>query len=226
MPEHDHNDSNDQYALTQKDIVAVGGDLEPESLIKAYANGLFPMPFPYYTIAWFCPLTRGILEIKNLHISRTLRRIIKKKEYHYTIDKDFEKVIKHCSQVPRPHQEGSDGWLTDEMIDAYINLHRLGHAHSVEIRDKTGDLIGGVYGIDTGGFFSAESMFYLKPNASKLAIIHLAEHLSERGLDWIDIQMFTPHMGVMGARPMARKEFLEKIDGIKDHNLTLFAFNL
>ncbi|MCM2279173.1 MAG: leucyl/phenylalanyl-tRNA--protein transferase [Oligoflexia bacterium] len=204
-------------------ILAWGGDLEPETLLLAYSRGIFPWPLSdideELPLAWFCPARRAILEFAGLHIPRSLERARKRKPFRFTIDQAFSEVIRHCARQPRPGQQGS--WITPEMIEAYIELHRLGHAHSVEAWE--GDtLVGGIYGVDAGGAFAGESMFHLRPNASKLALLHLVGHLHARGLDWMDIQILTPHLESLGARQITRDDFLRRLQQTRARGLSLF----
>ncbi|HEY0003814.1 MAG TPA: leucyl/phenylalanyl-tRNA--protein transferase [Pyrinomonadaceae bacterium] len=201
------------------DIVAIGGQLNPANLVQAYRRGIFPWPMEGWPLTWFCPEERGVLEFKDLHIPRSLLRVKRIAPFQLTIDKDFEAVIRACAWVKRSHEVGT--WITPEMIRAYLALHRMGQAHSVEVWEGE-RLVGGLYGVDAGGAFSGESMFYLRPNASKLALLFLIEHLSARGLDWIDIQMVTPHMQTLGAKGISRQEFLLKLDQTLARRLSLF----
>ncbi len=203
-------------------VVAVGGDLHPDSLKLAYSQGIFPWPHEDYPLLWFSPDPRAVLEFKDLHIPRSLakaRRRALDGSCRFTIDRAFPEVIELCSRVPRAGQGGT--WITPEMKDAYLKTHKLGRAHSVELwREDL--LVGGIYGVDAGGAFAGESMFHLEPNASKLALLHLVEHLRERGLEWIDIQMLTPHMESLGAKEIAREEFLKKLKATLKKGLKLF----
>lgn len=193
---------------TPEGIVAFGHDLQPESLALAYAQGIFPWPIEGLPLAWFCPPERAILEVQHLHIPRSLARAQRKHPFRYTVNEAFGEVISACSQVPRPGQNGT--WITEAMKQAYCRFHRLGHAHSVEVW-RENHLVGGIYGVDAGGAFAGESMFHREPNASKLAILFLLEFLQSRGLDWIDIQVMTPHMQALGARVISRNTFLKKL---------------
>jgi leucyl/phenylalanyl-tRNA--protein transferase len=205
---------------TPEGIIAVGGDLEPESLLLAYSQGIFPWPIEGMPMAWFCPPERAILEWENLHIPRSLARARNKSTFRFTIDQAFSQVIEHCSLAYRPGQNGT--WITPELKTAFIDFHRLGHAHSVEVWNQD-NLIGGIYGVDGGGIFAGESMFHLEPNASKLAILYLLEYLHEKGLSWFDIQVMTPHMEALGARVISRNKFLIKLKETRTLHLQLFA---
>lgn len=208
------------YFYKADDIIYFGGDLTTENLRNSYTRGIFPWTIEGLPLPWFCPERRAILEFADLHISGSLRRAINKKSYTFTVDQAFEKVIRNCSRVFRPHEKGT--WITEEFIAAYTDLHREGMAHSVEAWE--GDvLVGGVYGVDCCGVFAGESMFHLKPNASKLALLHLIEHLSSRGATWLDIQVMTPHMQALGAKEIPRADFLEKLEATQHLNLNLFS---
>ena len=200
-------------------LIGIGGTLSPENLLTAYSQGIFPWPTPDYPITWFTPPERAILEWDRLHISKSLARAERNSGFQFTRDQAFRNVIEACSEIPRPHQEGT--WITPEMIDAYCELHRLGHAHSVEVW-KDQKLVGGIYGVDAGGAFAGESMFHRAPNASKLSILYLLRYLHTRGLNWIDIQVLTPHLEVMGARLISRSEFLSKLRQTQNLQLQLF----
>ena len=200
-------------------IVAIGGPLTITNLLRAYCSGIFPWPINEHIVPWCCPEERGILEFKDLHISRSLVRAQRTSTFDFTIDQSFLPVITSCATVERKFESGT--WITPEIIATYNDLHKAGHAHSVEVWEGT-ELVGGVYGVDGCGSFSGESMFTLRPNASKLALLYLIEHLKSRGLDWIDIQMPTPHMEAMGAKTIPRSEFLKKLETTQTRKLVLF----
>jgi leucyl/phenylalanyl-tRNA--protein transferase len=202
------------------DIVAVGGNLHPLNLLRAYARGIFPWPIEGWPLTWFSPRERAIIEFEHLKVPRSLAKVRRRAPYRFTIDAAFPEVILACARVKRAAEQGT--WITPDMFRAYRHLHELGHAHSVEAWQ--GDaLVGGLYGVDAGGAFAGESMFYLRPNASKLALLHLIEHLQRRGLDWLDIQVMTPHLQALGARPIMRCEFLEKLAAARLRALKLFG---
>lgn len=200
-------------------IVVIGGELNAANLLQAYRRGIFPWPIDGWPLPWFCPEERAILEFKNLHVSRSLQREKKRAPFRLSIDEDFSAVIHACASAERKDEVGT--WITQEMIHAYCDLHDEGQAHSVEAWEGD-DLVGGIYGVDAGGAFAGESMFYVRPNASRLALLHLIEHLNGRGLDWLDIQVMTPHMRVFGARNIIRREFLQKLKGALSRGLRLF----
>ncbi len=201
-------------------LVAIGGDLRPSTLLQAYRQGIFPWPIEHYPLTWFSPPERAILEFENLHVPRRLAREFRRNSLRLTIDRDFRGVIKACASVQRPEEDGT--WITSEMIEAYCQLHRRGHAHSAEAWAEDGTLAGGIYGVGVDGAFAGESMFYARPNASKLALLHLINHLKARGLDWIDIQVLTPHMEKFGAKSITRDAFLEKLAVTRRRGLKFF----
>lgn len=209
----------DPRGATPDGIVAVGGRPEPELLAEAYARGIFPWPVEGYPLLWFSPAERGVLFFEELHVPRSLARERRRTRLQFTVDGAFERVIRACATVERPHEKGT--WITREMIRGYCEFHRRGLAHSVEAWDG-GELVGGVYGVDAGGAFAGESMFRLRPNASKLALLHLIEHLRARGLQWLDIQVLTPHTEALGARLIPREEFLRLLADTQARGLKLF----
>lgn len=201
-------------------ICALGGPLTTTNLLRAYCRGIFPWPITEDVLPWCCPEERGILDFNELHVPRRLARTRRTSSFHYTIDRAFPQVINHCATVKRQHESGT--WITAQMIRAYCELHKQGHAHSVEVWEGT-ELVGGLYGVDACGSFAGESMFSLRSNASKLALLFLIDHLKERGLDWIDIQMVTPHLEALGAQAISRDAFLAKLTATQQRNLTLFS---
>ncbi len=200
-------------------IVVIGGELNSANLLQAYRRGIFPWPIDGWPLPWFCPEERAILEFKDLHTPRSLLREKKRAPFRLTVDKAFREVVQACAAAKRKDDDGT--WITNEVIRAYSELHDDGHAHSVEAWDDD-DLVGGIYGVDSGGAFAGESMFYARPYASKLALLHLIEHLHERGLDWLDIQVMTPHMRVLGAENISRHRFLKKLETALACGLVLF----
>ncbi len=200
-------------------VVAVGGGLEPDVLLSAYRQGIFPWPVESLPLLWFCPAERGVLEFSDLHLPRSLIRARRNTSLRFSIDEAFDDVIRSCGETSRPGQDGT--WITPEITAAYVTLHRLGVAHSAEAWNG-GHLVGGVYGVDVDGAFAAESMFYREANASKLALIHLVERLRSRGLDWLDIQVVTPHLQRLGATAIRRQAFLAKLAVTRARKLILF----
>ena len=187
-------------------IVAVGGDLLPERLIIAYQSGIFPWYSNGDPIIWWSPDPRFVLFPEKLHISRSMKRVINDNELEVTFNQAFEKVISECKQIPRHGQQGT--WITDEMELAYIRLHDMGIAESVEVW-KGEELVGGMYGVRTGNVFSGESMFSKESNASKLALIRFIQKFQKEGGQLFDCQVHSKHMETMGAEEVSREEFLK-----------------
>src|SRR5262245_40590308 len=157
----------DPSTADEQGLVAIGGDLHPDTLLLAYRSGIFPWPVADLPMLWFSPPQRAVLEFDALHLSRSLQRVLRSHPFRLTVDRAFAGVIRGCAEAPRPGQDGT--WITPPMTSAYIRLHRLGIAHSAEA--WLGDeLAGGLYGVDVDGVFAAESMFYRVANASKLAL--------------------------------------------------------
>jgi len=195
--------------LAEEDgLLGVGGDLSPERLLLAYASGIFPWFSKGEPIMWWSPDPRCVLRPEKLKISTSLRQALKKGNYEVRFDTCFEEVIRQCSAAKRKGQRGT--WITKEMVEAYIRLHELGFAHSTEVF-MDGKLVGGLYGLSIGGTYSGESMFHLRPEASKIALYHLVERLKERGFPLIDCQVTNQHLLSLGAEEMPRKEFLKQL---------------
>jgi leucyl/phenylalanyl-tRNA--protein transferase len=193
----------------EQGLVAVGGDLRPERLLRAYRRGVFPWFGEGDPVLWWSPDPRAIFEIGGLHVSHRLRRTIRSHRFQLTIDRDFAAVIRGCAC--RPGTRPEDGvWITTEMIAAYEALHRLGHAHSVEAWHN-GTLAGGVYGVAVGGLFAGESMFTRVRDASKVALAHLMDRLCERGFVLFDVQFLTAHTQRLGAVEIPRALYLERL---------------
>jgi leucyl/phenylalanyl-tRNA--protein transferase len=201
-------------------LVAVGGELTPETLVSAYQNGIFPWPSGEdEPLLWFSPDPRAILEFDRLHIPRSLAKARKQTPLTFTCDAAFDLVIDQCSELPRADQDGT--WITAEMLAAYREFHRLGYAHSFEAWEGS-RLVGGLYGVAVDGVFAGESMFHLQPNASKLTLLYAIERLREWGAEWIDIQMLTPHFEALGARTIARERFLALLRTTQARKLRFF----
>jgi leucyl/phenylalanyl-tRNA--protein transferase len=191
-------------------LLAVGGDLSPERLLSAYAAGIFPWYDEQSPILWWSLDPRLILNLDKLHISRRVKRKIRNQEYTVTFDHDFESVISNCARKFRPGQAGT--WILPEIIEAYVKLHRLGFAHSVEVWNSHGNLVGGLYGVSLGRIFSGESMFFLEPDASKFGFSYLVQWLKNREFHFVDCQQPTDHLKSLGAEEVSRESFLEKLD--------------
>lgn len=191
----------------EEGFLAVGGDLSPERLIFAYKSGIYPWYGVGDPIIWWAPDPRGIIPLDNLHIGKTLRKVLNKGEYETRINSAFEDTIYACS---RKEDGDEKRWITDEMIAAYINLHRLGYAHSVETWFE-GKLVGGLYGIAIGGLFAGESMFSKRDNASKVALVALVERMNKLGYILLDCQMVTEVTAQLGAIEISRKEYMARL---------------
>ncbi len=211
------------YLYPVDGIVHFGGELNVENLQNAYRAGIFPWYTPGIPLPWHCPDPRAIIEFTDLHIPRSLEKARRSSTFIFSIDKDFASVIKACSGMKRPDQPGT--WITDEFVRAYCELHDARMAHSVETWDAEGNLVGGLYGVDAGGVFCGESMFYTAPNASKLALLFLIDHLRSRGSTWLDAQVMTPHMQILGAKEIPRPEFLSKLEAARSLANELFPRN-
>jgi leucyl/phenylalanyl-tRNA--protein transferase len=190
----------------EDDCVAGGADLEPGTIIEAYRHGAFPMPHDGQLL-WWSPLRRGVLEPSAVHVSRSLRRSMGR--FSVTVDQDFEAVIDACADPTRP---GS--WIDQPIRDAYVRLHHLGWAHSIEVRNADGDLVGGLYGLAIGALFAGESMFHHETDASKTAVAALAEIVGPAGL--IDVQWLTPHLASLGVTEWPRQRYLAEIAALVD----------
>ena len=195
-------------------LLAVGGDLSKERLLEAYRLGIFPWYSDDQPILWWSPDPRLVLDLKDFGISRSLRKTLKKGVFQVTFDHAFEQVIQACAVVPRAAQNGT--WITEEMQEAYINLHGLGYAHSVESWFG-GKLAGGLYGVSLGKAFFGESMFHLRTDASKVALATLVEKLKSWDFHFIDSQMTTEHMVRLGAKELPRRIFLKRLQSALRH---------
>lgn len=229
---------------TEEGLVAIGGELTVARLQEAYEMGVFPWPQEGLPMLWFSPLSRGILDFANLRINRSLTKFLRQLElvsmnkslsrsmaqrfsstdhiqqrWVYSVDKDFSRVISECQMLVRKGQTGT--WILPEMKTAYEELHRAGHAHSIEIWEHPGthevsgesewQIIGGIYGVMSKKYFSAESMFFKKSNASKVAFLVLTDWLQDQGHQWMDIQMLTEVSSSFGGQYIDREEFLRRI---------------
>ena len=189
-------------------LLAIGGDLEPERLLLAYASGIFPWYSEGQPILWHAPDPRMVLLGSELLISRSLRKAIAKSELRITLDRGFSEVVRRCAEIERPEQDGT--WITEEMFRAYDRLHELGFAHSCEAW-RGEELVGGLYGVSIGSVFFGESMFAAESNASKIAFVKLVRQLQGWGLELIDCQVYTEHLERFGAREWPRCEFQEAL---------------
>lgn len=207
----------DEYGL-----LAIGGDLDVESLLLAYSNSIFPWPIQDFDeIPWFSPPLRAVIFFSELKIPKSLKKRRRNCGFRFTIDQDFPAVIDAC-RASNTRKRSGETWITAAMQTAYINLHRAGFAHSLECYNQHAELVGGIYGVGINGMFAGESMFYRESDASKLALWQLIEHLQQRGATWLDCQQLTPLVEQFGAREIPRQDFLELLDEAIDKETTLF----
>ncbi len=189
-------------------LLGVGGDLSPERMLLGYSSGIFPWFNEDNPILWWSPDPRMVLFTEELHVPRSLAKIVRRNEYEIRLDTAFTEVVRHCGETKRPHQDGT--WITQGMAGAYTKLFELGFAHSVEAW-QDGALVGGLYGVAVGRFFSGESMFAHQPDASKVAFVHLATQLRRWGFPLIDCQVHTAHLDRFGAREIPREDYLPRL---------------
>lgn len=195
---------------TQEGIIAAGGKMSPELLIFAYEHGVFPWPHEGYPLLWFSPDERGILDFADLHLSRSFLKWMRQKQHLYkvTINQHFSEVIRQCRSMNRKGQNGS--WINDEIEKNYNLLHQSGHAYSLEVL-RNGELVGGIYGVQSKRYFSCESMFHLEDNTSKLAFYELTKWVRAQNHTWLDIQMVTETSENFGGKLILKEEFLKRI---------------
>lgn len=191
-------------AADEHGLVAVGADLEPGTLLAAYRTGLFPMPVNRRLLGWWSPDPRGVIPMGGLVVSRSLRRSLRR--FEVSFDRAFEQVITRCADERRPGR-----WITTPIRSAYGRLHQLGWAHSVEVWNPHGRLVGGLYGVAVGGLFAGESMFHLETDASKVALVALVERLTSSGFTLLDVQWTTPHLRSLGAEDLSRARYLDEL---------------
>jgi leucyl/phenylalanyl-tRNA--protein transferase len=189
--------------LPAGDLVAVGGDLEPSSVIDAYRRGIFPMEVTGAgVLGWWSPDPRGIVPLDGLRVTRSMRQSAKR--YEVRVDTCFSRVIQGCASR-------DDGWINQDFIAAYTRLHDLGWAHSIEVFDREGQLAGGLYGVRVDGFFAGESMFHVKRDASKVALMSLVDLMRASGMRLLDVQWRTEHLASLGAVAISRQEYFERL---------------
>lgn len=181
-------------------------ELGPELLLSAYAQGVFPMADEEGAIHWYRPDPRAILPLDQLHISRSLQRLLRRNLYRVEVDRAFEEVMRACA---RPASGREATWISEEMIAAYVRLHELGFAHSLEVRTAEDELVGGLYGVTLRGLFAGESMFSHVPSASKVALVHLVDRLRQREYSLLDVQYLTPHLLSMGAIEVTAEQYAQ-----------------
>lgn len=190
---------------TAEGLVALGGDFSPERLLLAYRSGIFP--WTDNPISWWSPDPRGIFELEQFHVPRSLEKFLRKNPYTVTVDRAFRAVMEGCAV---PDKRRGKSWITPQFIAAYTLLHQQGHAHSVECW-RGEELVGGIYGVAVGGLFAGESMFHRADNASKVALHHLVTHLRAKGFGLFDIQMVTDTTRQLGAMEIPRADYLERL---------------
>jgi leucyl/phenylalanyl-tRNA--protein transferase len=191
-------------------LLAMGGNLDSDTLITAYKNGIFPWPVEDgYPMTWFAPDPRGIIDFNDFKISKSLKKFLKNSNYKIVFNYDFEQVITRCSVIKRKHESGT--WIYQDIINAYTELFNQGLAYSVAVFEDD-IIIGGLYGVCIGEIISGESMFHKKDNASKVALFYLIEKLKEKGIKFIDTQMVTPVIESFGGKVIERDEFMKRIN--------------
>ncbi len=194
-------------ADSDMDVVAIGADLAPGTVLAAYRVGLFPMHLETGDLGWWSPDPRGVLPLDAMRVPRSLR--VSARRYDVTVDRAFSDVMRECADTRR-----DQGWITGEFIETYTELHRLGWAHSVEAWTASGDLAGGLYGLEIGGLFAGESMFHRERDASKVALVGLVERLrAAGGTRLLDVQWRTDHLATLGAIEVPRAEYLALLTG-------------
>lgn len=191
-------------AYDDEGLVAVGGDLSVERLLLAYDSGIFPWYDEGLPPLWWSPNPRAVIELRALHVSRSMRRVIRQGGFRLTWNRAFAAVMSACAD----REEGT--WILPEMLEAYVELHRLGHAHSIEVWQGA-ELAGGLYGVQRGALFAAESMFHRVTNASKLAVIGAVRGVFSRGVRVFDVQLPTPHLESLGASAIPRRDYLARV---------------
>ena len=211
------------HLATKEGLLAVGGDLDPARLLAAYKKGIFPWYSNGEPILWWSPDPRLVLYPEELKISHSLAKILRKNLFQVSMDRGFRQVIGRCASIRSETRQGT--WISGEMIEAYCRLHQLGYAHSVEIWHK-GDLVGGLYGLCIGRCYFGESMFSTMSNTSKVALVFLCRYLREHQIDLIDCQVHTDHLVRMGARNIARKDFIKQLNRALKHPSLKGTWNL
>ncbi len=209
LPEHPVMFPPTDHAMLEPNgLLAAGGALTPEWLLAAYRRGIFPWYSEGEPILWWTPDPRCVLRVDRVHVSRSLRKHMKKPQWAVRFDAAFERVMRACAETPRPGQDGT--WIDETMIRAYCALHEMGYAHSVEVF-WADTLVGGLYGVQIGRMFYGESMFSHRPDASKVALVHLCRQLQHWGFELIDCQVETDHLMRMGAELMPRRSFENRL---------------
>ena len=206
----------DPSSADEDGVVGIGADLAPSTLVDAYRRGIFPWPHAGLPLPWFSPDPRGVIRLDGFHVSRSLRRTLRRRGWETTVDQAFAAVLGGCSE--RPADVGT--WITSPMARAYQRLHELGWAHSLEVWEGE-RLVGGVYGVQCGGVFTGESMFHREPDASKVALADLCARLDEAGGTLLDVQLTTAHLRSLGAVDVPRESFLGILSSARELDVRL-----
>lgn len=201
-------------------ILDMSDDLSVDRLLEAYSFGIFPWPHPGYPTLWFSPEQRGVLDFSHFHVPRSLSKLMRGSAWRVSVNEDFSAVIRACAAQPRAGQSGT--WINSKILKAYEAFHRAGYVWSVEVRAGN-ELVGGLYGVYVAGVFCGESMFHLRPNASKVALVCCVEMLRQRGLKWMDIQMVTPLLEAFGGNYISRASYLERLEKARPGARALFG---
>ncbi len=209
-------------SASEEGLLAIGGDLEVESLLLAYKQGIFPWPISAdYPLAWFSPDPRGILFCDDLHVSKSLAKLVRKNKFTIKFNTQFKEVVEACARSK--NRKGEIGtWITPDIKWAYYALYQAGYAYSVEAYNEDEKLVGGLYGVNIGSMFSGESMFYLESNASKVALVTFIQKLKDHGVGWFDTQMVTSITEGLGAKEISRKDFLPLVFQATSKTVNIF----
>jgi len=191
-------------ASEKRELVGFSRSISADDMIVGYRRGMFAMSYWGVLYQWWSPDPRGVLPLENLRVTRSLRQSLKR--FAVRVDTRFEQVMRACGDPNRPH-----GWITEEFVDAYVRLHAMGWAHSVEVFDREGQLAGGLYGVRINRFFAGESMFHTQRDASKVALVHLVELMRASGMTLLDTQWLTEHLASLGAIEVPRHEYLRRL---------------
>ena len=213
FPPHDSADENG--------LLAIGGDLDVESLLLAYENGIFPWPiFEEDILAWFSPPQRALLFVDEVRVPRSLQKQLRRSRFEIRVNTEFHRVVGECAKlINRGRQKGT--WINRDIINAYTELHAKGYAHSIECWER-GELVGGLYGVSLGAMFAGESMFFRTSNASKFCLLFLIDYLRTNNVPWLDCQQQTPLLTQFGSREVPRKEFLRLLAIQLQKDVSLF----
>ncbi len=206
--------------MDDEGLVAIGGDLSRRRLLAAYDQGIFPWYSENYPPLWWCPNPRAILPLDAVRVSRSMRRVLRQERFTVTWNQAYEQVLRECGAG---RSEGT--WLVPEMIAAYLDLHEAGHAFSIEVWDKQ-TLVGGLYGVQRGGLFAAESMFHRAPNMSKVALLVSAASLNRAGIGLFDVQFLTAHLATLGATEIPRHQYLARLAAERPKSVDLSDLTL